>query len=273
MKLKRALKYGLVHLSRFSGAELVRDTLLQARGRTPATVLLFHRVNDDIPEDGITVSTARFRTVIRAIRERYHPLTLTQLLDHLDEKTPWPRGSVVVTFDDGYLDNFSSAAPILAEYGVPATFFIVANAMGTGRVMPWEQHLQGRVTWMTWNQVRELHRQGFEVGSHTLTHPDLGKVRGAEAWREISESKTKLQDELGAPVPLFAYPFGRRANLLEENRDLVRKAGYRCCCAVVGGFVRPDSDRFDILRRPVDQHYTRATDLDYEIRTALWREM
>lgn len=262
----------LLRLERHLGIERLRDKVWTARGILPAPVLLFHRVTDDIPEDGITVSTSRFRAMIRNLRQHYRPISLSQLLGYLERKQIWPARTVVVTFDDGYRDNYEHAASILAEHAVPATFFVAVDAIGSECVMPWDEHLRGRVPWMDWSQVRELHAQGFEIGSHTLIHPDLGQLRGPRAWEEISESKTRLEDTLGAAVSLFAYPFGGTRNICEENRELVRQAAYRCCCSAYGGFVTLVSDLFNLQRIPVSNWFSDPYDLDFEIRIAApWR--
>lgn len=271
MGIRGTVKRGIVVMSRATGAEWVRDRILAAQGQLPATILLFHRVTNEIPEDPITVSRERFRMVIRTLREQYHPVTVGELLRRLESGASWPRNTVAVSFDDGYLDNFAYAAPILKELEVPATFFIVADAIESERVMPWDENLPKRLSWMTWNQVREMRQQGFEIGSHTLTHPDLGKIRGETAKREIVDSKKKIQDRLGEEISLFAYPFGRRSNMTEENRAHVREAGYRCCCAVVGGRVFRKSNPFDLLRAPVDRWWRDETDVHYELRTLVWK--
>ena len=272
MDYKRIAKLTLLGVERQLGIGWLRDKVWTARKTLPAPVLLFHRVTDDIPEDGITVSKQRFRAMIRNLRQHYRPISLSELLDSLEHGRIWPARTVVVTFDDGYRDNYEHSAPILAEYEVPATFFVAVDAIGTERVMPWDEHLKGRVPWMNWSQVRELHAQGFEIGSHTLTHPDLGQVRGPRAWEEISKSKTKLEDALGAGVSLFAYPFGGERNFCEENRELVRQAGYRCCCSALPGFVTLISDPFNLRRISVNNWYSDPCDLDFEIRLAApWR--
>lgn len=272
MDYKPIIKRALLRMVQDSGAEQLRDKIWAGRGVLPAAVLLFHRVTDNIPGDGITVTTERFRTIIRHLRDHYRVESLTHLLDDIERNRIWPSRTVVVTFDDGYKDNYEHAAPILAEYGIPATFFVAVDVIGTERVMSWDEHLRGRVPWMSWGQVRELHAHGFEIGSHTLTHPDLGKVRGSQAWQELVESKARLEDALGTKQLLFAYPFGGRQNITEENRGLVRKAGYRCCCSAYGGFVRLGSDPFDLRRIGVNNWFASTEELDFEIRIAApWR--
>ncbi len=272
MKPKRLLKEILLGGARYSGAEWLRDRFWAFRGLLPAAVVLFHRVTDTIPEDGITVSTARFRAMVQALKEHYQPVSLTVLLEHLEQKKAWPERTVAVTFDDGYRCNHAEAAPILAEAGVPATFFVTADLLGTDRTLPWEENLRGRVHWMTWPQVRELAGQGFEIGSHTLTHCDLGSVRGSDARREIFDSKTKIEQELGREVRLFAYPFGGRENMVPENRELVAEAGYQCCCSAFGGFVTPFSDPFALPRIALNSWFATVNEMHFELRSmAPWR--
>lgn len=266
MKAKRFCKNTLLWAIEKSGLESVRDQIWTWAGSLPAAVLVFHRVTDVIPEDGITISTARFRTIVKTLKDHYRPVPLTDLIGNLLQKKPWQERTVAITFDDGYDDNLNHAAPILREYGVPATFFVTVDLIGTQRVLPWEEHLAGRIRWMDWNQVRRLHSLGFAIGSHTLTHCDLGKVSGPTAKHEICESKHKLQDTLGTEIPLFAYPFGRADNLTSENRDLVRQAGYKCCCSAFGGFVRGDSDPFALCRIGIDNWYATMEDLHFELR-------
>jgi peptidoglycan/xylan/chitin deacetylase (PgdA/CDA1 family) len=144
--------------------------------------------------------------------------------------------------------------------------------MGTGHTAPWDEHLRGRVSWMSWGQVRELAAGGFEIGAHTLSHCDLGTVRGPQARREIFESRARLEHELGKDVPLFAYPFGGRNNLLAENRELVKEAGFRCCCSAFGGFVVPSSDRFNVQRIALTSWVESEDEMHFELRSvAPWR--
>jgi peptidoglycan/xylan/chitin deacetylase (PgdA/CDA1 family) len=255
-----------------SGVERLRDRSWQANHQHPLVVLCFHRVTDAIPEDPITISKARFRAIIAAIARDYRPMAYDPLVDCLMSGAPWPRRAVAITFDDGYLDNYTTAAPILREHGVPATFFVAANLVGSDTVLPWEQHLAGQVPWMTWDHVRELDRHGFKIGAHTLSHCDLGRVQGAEAEREIRESKSKIERELGTPVRHFAFPFGSLKNINEANMELIRAAGYDSCCSAYGGIIRSAVDRYRIPRLPVNHWYKNLYELEFEMRIlAPWK--
>lgn len=108
---------------------------------------------------------------------------------------------------------------------------------------------------MSWEQVRFLHRQGFEIGAHTRNHVDQGIVSGDEAREEIEGSRRRLEAELGSEVRYFSYPFGRREQLTDENRHLVRACGFACCLSAYGGLVGRGSQPFDLKRTAVSPWY------------------
>jgi peptidoglycan/xylan/chitin deacetylase (PgdA/CDA1 family) len=245
-----------------SGLEWLRDRA----ARRPAAVLCFHRVTDSIPEDGITISTSRFRWIVVELKHQYRVISMSQLISELEAQTNFERRTVVITFDDGYLDNHDSAAPLLSEMGLSATFFVAAGLIGTKTELPSDDHVKGRVAWMEWNHIKELQTRGFEIGSHTLSHCDLSKISGEEARREIFDSRSLLEDKLGSTVVMFAYPGGGKAHITEGNKSLVMEAGYRCCCSAHGGFVYPGSSCYDIHRLPINRWYQEPVELHFELR-------
>lgn len=238
-----------------SGLPVIRDVLLDRRGQLPAAIILFHRVTDKDPEDGLTVSVARFESYLRVLKEQFRVFGLSEMLDMIRHNRPFPRRAVAITFDDGYLDNFQFAAPSLAKYGLPATFFVVADFMGS-KTTAWWDHSRGQKSeWMNWSQVRELSQMGFEIGSHTMTHCDMGVTEPETAWRELCLSREVLEQQLGEKIDLFAYPYGGAHQMSEENRALVEKAGYRCCLSACGGLVPPSPDPYRLDRLGVDRWF------------------
>jgi peptidoglycan/xylan/chitin deacetylase (PgdA/CDA1 family) len=242
MKLAKQLtKSGL-------GAAAFRSGYYRRFFRDRALVALFHRVDTRLAGKPITVAEAEFDAYCRFFRRYFVPVTLTELLDRMDAGLDISR-RVVITFDDGYRDNLERAAPILERHGLPACFFITTGFMGTEIVPPWDEANGVPSEWMSWDEVRALRGRGFEMGAHTLTHVDLGRSRGEEAEREIRDSGARLAAELGGDaVDLFAYPFGGRDKLSDENRLRAAEAGYRCCAAAYGGLVSPGCDRFRLPR-------------------------
>jgi peptidoglycan/xylan/chitin deacetylase (PgdA/CDA1 family) len=123
--------------------------------------------------------------------------------------------------------------------------------MGSDVVPWWDRQSGVRHPWMTWDQVRSLHRRGFGIGAHTRTHVDLGAVSQTVAAEEILGARRELEQRLEAPIELFAYPYGRPGNLADSSRVLVKGAGFRCCCSCFGGLVGPDTDPFHLQRVPI----------------------
>lgn len=245
-----------------SGLEWLRDRM----GTRPAVVLCFHRVTDSIPEDPISISTSRFRWILNELRQKYRVIPLPQLISELEGKSDFERRTLAISFDDGYLDNHTHAAPILAEAGLSATFFVAAGLIGTRTELPWDAHVKGRVPWMEWSHVRELQERGFEIGSHTLSHCDLGKIAGEEARREIFDSRSLLEDKLGTSVKMFAYPFGGQQHITPQNVEFVVQAGYCCCCSAHGGFVWPASSCHHLHRIPINNWFKSPAELHFALR-------
>jgi peptidoglycan/xylan/chitin deacetylase (PgdA/CDA1 family) len=160
-------------------------------------------------------------------RKGYHCLSLDQALRDVQ---PYPHKSFVLTFDDGYLDLYSTAWPILDRFGFTATCFLVAGR--AGRHADWDGTPEDDVTLLSWEEVRELSRSGFTFGSHTLTHPCLTRLDHEVATSEVQVSKMIIEDQLGIPVTLFSYPYGRSDARLQE---IVAASGYLAACGVDRG--------------------------------------
>ncbi len=235
--LKTWVKHALCGAYKLSGAMGLQEAVARCAGRSFLAVLLFHRVTDDIPEDPLTVSARRFRRLCRMLRRGFHVVPLEEIYHLVRLGGPLPRRTVAVTFDDCYRDNYF-AARVLAEHGLPATFFVPTAYVGTDHVFAWDRRLR-RMPNLTWDDLREMVQMGHEVGSHTVSHPNLARLSLGETRRELEESKAVLEDRLGRRVRWFAYPFGGRRHILDEQLDLVRETGYDACLSARGGFIYP----------------------------------
>jgi peptidoglycan/xylan/chitin deacetylase (PgdA/CDA1 family) len=142
---------------------------------------------------------------------------------------------------------------------------VVTGWIGTTVVPFWDRARSVRHPWMSWDHVRSLHARGFDVGAHTRTHVDLGTVAAATAEREIFGARLDLQERLDAPVESFAYPYGGRQHLTEANRQIVKAAGFRCCCAGFGGTVSSDTSPFCLGRVPISPWYASAHQFGLEV--------
>ena len=141
------------------------------------------------------------------------------------------RGLVALTFDDGYADFVATAMPVLAEYGMTASVYVVAGLLaGTNE---WDEG--PRLDLMTADEVRAAAAAGHEVGSHSTTHVPMAGLDPAELHRQVAESRRLLEEVLDAPVTGFAYPYG---SWDDAAATAVADAGYTYGC-VTDDYSRP----------------------------------
>ena len=218
---------------------------LAARSR--ATIVTFHRVTDDLPEDGITCGASKFQDFCEFFQRHFDVMPLSEQIARANAGIRIG-GTLSITFDDGYLDNAEVAVPILEKVGVPATFFLTTGFVGSRAVPFWDQGLMRPAGWMSWDNVRSLAARGFEMGNHTDTHLDMGTAEIESIRRDLTTADAKLTQELGTPSRLFAYPFGGRAQITRPARELVRELGFTCCVSCYGGLNSTLPDPFHLAR-------------------------
>jgi peptidoglycan/xylan/chitin deacetylase (PgdA/CDA1 family) len=254
--MKRHTKTVLGHLAYATGLDAL--VLRQA-----GIVVAFHRVQDSQDTHGLSVGRDMFERHCKFFKRHFDVVPLRDLVSRLEEGKRVDR-MLAITFDDGYHDNFVNARPVLEALSLPATFFIVSQWIGS-ETWPWWDREQGvRHRWMTWNQVRVLNERGFDIGAHTRTHVDLGRIDGMDAREEIFGARHEIERQIGRPVDLFAYPYGRLANLSEANRALVKAAGFRCCCSCYGGLTSAGADPFRLQRIAVSPWFDSPQQLGVE---------
>jgi peptidoglycan/xylan/chitin deacetylase (PgdA/CDA1 family) len=232
--------------------------------RRKGVVVAFHRVNDRTAGDALTRSSRDYERLCEFFRTHFDVVSLGSLRGELEAGRSL-EGKLAVPHDDGYLDNYEFAAPILEKLNVPATFFVSSEFIGSETIPFWDQDVKEKLGWMSWDQVRDLRRRGFEIGAHTKNHVDLGAVEEEEARVELRDSRQHLESELGQVVDLFAYPFGGERHMNATSRALVRSLGYRCCLSSHGGVVPDGSDPFDLRRVPISMWYADPDQLAYEL--------
>jgi peptidoglycan/xylan/chitin deacetylase (PgdA/CDA1 family) len=131
---------------------------------------------------------------------------------------------LALTFDDGYQSVYTQAFPEMASRGWTATIFIVVGSVGGTNT--WDVRLSPRsFKHLSWKQIADLSRAGFEIGSHTLSHRDLTRLDAASLRKELRDSKRIIEDRLGRAVTSVSYPFGRHTRRVNEEAG---SAGYQC---------------------------------------------
>ncbi len=156
--------------------------------------------------------------------------------------TKWMDRTVVITFDDGYVDNLI-AWEELQKRDMRATWFIVSGSIGREPAWATDGRPAGRL--LNTTELRAMQATGMEIGSHTVSHARLTEVNDQEMHTELLESKTTLEDALGNKVTSFAYPYGawdRRCV------NAVREAGYRAACTTRTGWALRDDNPYQLRR-------------------------
>lgn len=218
-------------------------------------ILMYHQIGQPAPKGtpfrGLTVHPSDFRRQMRWLRRLgYRGLSMRELMPYVRGER---EGKVVgITFDDGYRNVFQNALPVLQEVGFTSTNYFVANGMGGANVWDYEKGIP-HSDLMSLDEMRQWHRAGQEVGSHTLDHVYLPKLSPELAFWQIRESRTQLENMLDAEVSAFCYPYGGESG---ELRALVQKAGYDNATTTQRGLARTDDDVFGLPRSTVARSTT-----------------
>ncbi len=205
-----------------------------------ASILMYHSISGQkdhfsaISPEVFNQQMAYLAATKRAV------ISLTELVRRLRTREPLG-GPTVLTFDDGYRDNYTTVFPLLKQYNFPATIFVTTNLIGNPGYCSAEE-------------LREMHNSGLiALEPHTLSHPRLTKLPRVDAEREIRESQRVLQEILGATPALFAYPYG---DFSGETVGLAREVGFAGAVTVAEGTVGSDTDPFLLPRNAIDRSTT-----------------
>ena len=185
----------------------------------------------------------------------YRVITLEELYEFLKYRNSLPKRSVVISIDDGYRSVYNIAWPILKKYGFRASLFIYTDFVGVSKNS------------LTWDQLREMKRSGFEIGSHTISHCDLTKQNKGEDTqaymfrieKELGESKQIINKKLKQNTVFLAFPYGRYD---QRILDMCKRLGYKIAVSVKRGsnpfFADPLAlKRSQILKRDIKSFVSR----------------
>lgn len=201
-------------------------------------ILMYHHIAPPNPKDdairrGLTVSPEELEAQLAWLAaNNYHTVSMEQLFHHLVNGAPLAPRSLILTFDDGYRDNYVYAYPLLQKYGFHGIFFIVTDLVGLPE-------------YLTWDMIRTMRDGGNEIGAHTLNHPALSALSKDAAWQQIDGSKQKLEEELGQKILFFDYPSG---DFTERVKEQVKEAGYAAAVSTIPGNVNNFDTLYELRR-------------------------
>ncbi len=236
------------------------DNAAQSRDRhrgigTRVPVLMYHAVDDDInsSEAEWSVRPVAFEAQMRVLRdEGWTAVSMSELCSYwVRGESPPPR-CVAVTFDDGHACLHDVAMPIMRRHGIRSTVFAVSGFLGGASTYD-EPYGTAARAMMTTGQLRGMHSEGHEVGSHTVSHPDLRTLTPELLRDELGRSREDLECAIGAPVCTFAYPHGWFNRAVH---DAVVQAGYSCAVSVMCGLNTQSTPRHLLRRTNIGDHTT-----------------
>lgn len=216
-------------------------------GDDPRTVLVlnYHKVANE--HKSLSVRLADFEQHMIWLKEYgFTSITPEELYAFVTEGAELPERPVLITFDDGYEDNYTNAYPIMKRYGFKGTIFVVTGFLGK------------YPNYMTWAQAQELDRNGFSIESHTATHKSMTEASDEQITKELVQSRETLKEKLGKDADFIAYPTGTY-NL--HIAQLVKEAGYKGAFTIKYDNVSRSSNVYALERVPI--FHTENTNKDF----------
>lgn len=220
-------------LTKFEGAKLTTAD-------TGVPILCYHDVN---PTKGnnLLLNPDKFRQQMKYLKDNgFFTLTLDELYGYLRENASIPSKSIVLTFDDGYIGNYTYAYPILKEFGFTATIFMISECVDKG-------------PYLTSGQIKELSEYGIDIESHTTDHSDLTKLSLSKQIDIMKESKHSLEKLLNKPIDYIAYPYGK---LNDNSKKAAAAAGYKMAFNVQGTLTDKKDNIYNLDRFYIGNNFS-----------------
>lgn len=206
-------------------------------------VIYYHSVNKNA-ENELMITPDALEEQLNYINDNnYTTITITELYEHLKNKKPIPEKSILITFDDGYMNNYTEAFPILKKLNMKATIFCVGNSLDGSYYLSEEA-------------IKEMSSYGIDIQSHTVNHLHLDTLNYNEQLSELKQSKQILERITGKEVISIAYPFG------DYNQDTVKaakEAGYKMAFTTNLGLSDRDDNIYELDRIYISSYYDMNT--------------
>lgn len=205
-------------------------------------ILMYHSVGDN--EVFFTVKTEEFAKQMDYLsKNNYNVVPLSALLD----KSKTRGKTVVLTFDDGYGDNYKNVFPVLKKHGFPATIFLATGFIGSNMNNSYNKPLD----MLSWDQIKEMHNSGIiDFEPHTKNHKNFANIPTGESSNEVGLSKSDIESNLGKRCGFFAYPHGEYNDKIKE---VLKNFGFSGAVCTKEGFFRKGDDLFSLRRNSIDR--------------------
>jgi len=218
-----------------------------------SVILNYHSVH---PYHRAAISPNDFTKQMEYLSSNFKVISLMDFYDIRMSGKELPESIVVVTFDDGYEDNYKYAFPILKKFGIRATIFVTTGFIeGIVDIAKRDKTYSGLKP-LTWTQIVEMNEWGICFGAHTHTHPILTNIPLKDAEDEIVKSKEVLERKLGRTVETFAFPLGQPKTFNKAIISLLKKHSFKLACSTIWGHDNSATDLFSLHRIRIDARDT-----------------
>lgn len=214
-----------------------------------AVVLTYHSISSG--HSPLKIHPSLFAEQLRWLTANAQVVPLEKVVAALTAREPLPERAVALTFDDGFQDFYSAAAPLLRRYDFPATVFLPVQFCGRTNAWPGQPSWVEEQPLMRWEQVRELARQRICFGAHGVTHRALTELSPEELESELATSKREIAEKTGQSTRFLCYPYGKWSPAVRAATE----RHFEGACATSAGVVCATSDPYALPR--VDAHYVR----------------
>jgi peptidoglycan/xylan/chitin deacetylase (PgdA/CDA1 family) len=203
-------------------------------------ILMYHSIEYEKGNE-LRLPVEKFREQMKYLKDKnYTTLNLDELYNFLVNNKAIPEKSVVITFDDGYEDNYKNAYPILKEFGFNACIFVITSTIDNDK------------SYLTSNQLRQMDANGIEIESHTLNHNDLSKLSYKDQIDTLEKSKEYIERTLNKKVKYIGYPFGKWN---EDTIKATKKLGYSMAFTTIGGWAQKEEGIYTLNRVYISSNF------------------
>ncbi len=231
--LKKIIKTMVCICATCTGYQYINRNKINRKG---LTILTYHSISNEIEPDE-TVAPEEFERQLQYIEENYKVISLEEAIGYLQTDIEKVSGSIVITFDDGYSDNYYNAYPLLKKHNFPATIFLISGLI---------KNDGGK--YLSPSQIHEMKNNSISFGSHTVSHQILTDLTKEGIVREVRGSKDMLESQLGQRINSFTYPVGTRVDFNDEIVEVVKACKYSCACSNMYGMNGKNADIFALKR-------------------------
>lgn len=195
-------------------------------------ILMYHSISDENPDNSLMVPPSMFEEQMAWLEDNgFTAMNLDEAIEAM-ETGKVPKNPVVITFDDGYMDNYKSAFPILKNHNLKATFFVITDGVDNGY-------------YMSSDMLKEMQAEGMSIENHTANHLELNTLSREEAYEAIKRAQDYLRDTIGSNGDYLCYPVGRYS---DETIEICKELGIKAAVTTESGTSSINDGRFQLKR-------------------------